>query len=410
MIDFTTSKWSDKALAFIRKPIEDFKKITLLYGAVRSSKTVNVDIKFLDYIKYINGRGTIAIIGVTKDTVYDNILTDLFDIVGQKNYKFNRQTGDLLFYGKYKCKVIGAKDKGSEKFLRGKTLAGALIDELTLIPPDFFKQLINRCSIPGSKIFATTNPDSPDHWLYKDFIINPAKAGIFEAWHFLLTDNLNLDPQYIEDLKLAYSGVFAQRMIDGLFVVAEGLVISEYDSSTHLFDTIDYDDYKEIICGIDFGFSNPSAVGIWGVTRDNKFDLLFEFYKTGCITKDLITWIRDKEQIIYKACDKKVRFIFPDPAEPDRAAEIQQAGYYAYPADNSILSGLNCVKTLFKNNKIRIHRSCVNIQNECATLRWPDENEPGFGDDRKFVGADHAVDSMRYVLYTYVKKLLGYKI
>lgn len=403
MIDWTTSKWSDKALSFINKPIKDFKKITLLYGSVRSSKTVNMLIKLLELLEYVNNKGVVALIGVTKDTVYDNILCDLFDTVGDANYKYNRTTGDLVVNG-YKCKVIGAKDKGSEKYLRGKTLAGAYIDELTLIPYEFFKQLINRCSIKDSKIFATTNPDSPNHWVYKDFINEAKKESIFESWHFLLGDNLNLDPQYIEDVKASYSGVFYDRMIKGLFVVAEGLLIPEFNPETHIINEYDLKDYKEFIGGVDWGFANPMAAAVIGITRDNKFHMLSEFYEKNKLTSDVITWFKQKEVEI----GKKLNYIFIDSAEPDRQVEMVNAGLSAYLSDKSILTGLNCVKTKFKNNEIKIHNSCINTQNELQTCRHAQEGETGYGNDKYFIGDDHALDGcLRYPIYTYTKQILG---
>ena len=410
VINWEESRWSPKSLAFITKPIEEFKKIVLLAGAVRSSKTVNVVIKSLEYAAIMGRKGTIGVIGVTKDTVHDNMLTDIFDIVGTGNYRYNRQTGDLILLDNIRCKVIGAKDKGSEKYLRGKTLAGAIVDELTQIPYDFFKQLINRCSIPGSRIFATTNPDTPTHWVKRDFIDDMRKAGIFEYWHFTLDDNWNLTPDYIETIKQAYSGVFYDRMIEGMWVVAEGRVFQEFDPKTHVIKSTDLHIYSEFFCGIDFGFSNPSCITVWGVTRKGEFHCLYEFYETQKITQDLISWINELE----KNMPKRPRWIFCDPAEPDRINEMSRSirikgAHVCYPADNAIMSGLNCLKTNFKNDNIKIHKRCVNLINELSTLRWPTEDEPGYQDEKKFVGEDHACDSSRYALFTYCKRILGYK-
>src|SRR5690606_37839386 len=127
------------------------------------------------------------------------VLSDLFDVIGAANYKYNRQTGDLVIFGR-KIKVMGAKDEGSEKYLRGKTLAGAYCDELSLMPESFFLQLYNRLSVKGAKLYATTNPDSPYHYLYKDFITNEDKLrkGEVKVIHFNIEDNPNLSREYVE--------------------------------------------------------------------------------------------------------------------------------------------------------------------------------------------------------------------
>ena len=163
--------WGVKALDFIEKPIEEDAFINILEGSVRSGKTVAMIPKWLNYIM-TGPPGLLLMTGVSKDTIYDNVLNDLFDTIGEENYHYNRQSGSLdVFWrdadGEHmrRIKVVGAKDEGSEKFIRGKTLAGAYCDELTLMPERFFKQLLNRLSVPGAKLYSTTNPDSPMHYI-----------------------------------------------------------------------------------------------------------------------------------------------------------------------------------------------------------------------------------------------------
>ena len=66
--------------------------------------------------------------------------------------------------------VMGASDAKAEMVLRGMTVAGVLVDEVTTIPEQFFTQLLGRMSVAGAKLFGTTNPDSPAHWLKRKFL------------------------------------------------------------------------------------------------------------------------------------------------------------------------------------------------------------------------------------------------
>jgi PBSX family phage terminase large subunit len=227
--------FGEKALDFILTPIEEHKKIVILTGSVRSGKTVAKIPKWLEYVASIEGLK--LIVGVSKDTVYDNVLNDLFDTLGSENYVYTSSNGILKI--KYRdrqtgsdswtvCKVIGAKDRGSEKYLRGKTLAGAYVDEGTLIPQGFFKQLLNRCSVEGARIFVTTNPDSPAHYIYNDYISNPKRSDIVEVKEFFLTDNPNLSKEYINFISNAYSGIEYERFVLGKWKVTEGLVVKGF--------------------------------------------------------------------------------------------------------------------------------------------------------------------------------------
>ncbi|GHE38738.1 hypothetical protein GCM10018785_05350 [Streptomyces longispororuber] len=68
-----------------------------------------------------------------------------------------------------KIEVTTANDaKAEARPIRGLTGAGAYIDELTLLPKEFVKRLIDRQSVPGALIFATTNPGNPGHRAKKE--------------------------------------------------------------------------------------------------------------------------------------------------------------------------------------------------------------------------------------------------
>ena len=210
--------WGEKSYRFIMNPIEKDARITILEGSVRSSKTVTMVPKWLEYIRR-GPPGLLLMTGVSKETVYDNVLLDLFDTIGRRNYRYNHQTGELLVFwqngngsgsGFRRIKVIGARDEGSEKYLRGKTLAGAYCDELTLMPRSFFEQLLARLSVEGAKLYGTTNPDSPYHYLYTEYIDDDEKkdSGMVCDLHFTLDDNPNVPESYKEFLKKAYTGLF----------------------------------------------------------------------------------------------------------------------------------------------------------------------------------------------------------
>lgn len=88
------------------------------------------------------------ITGVSKQSVYNNVLTDLFDLVGPRNYSYNRNTGQLKLCGS-EWLVIGAKDEGSERYIRGLTVGVAICDDVSLMPQSFFQMLLSRMSPEG---------------------------------------------------------------------------------------------------------------------------------------------------------------------------------------------------------------------------------------------------------------------
>lgn len=395
-------KWSEKALNFIKTEINYHKRVVIIHGSVRSGKTIAMLVKILSYIKAMGDKGLILIVGVTKDTIYDNILTDLFDTVGSTNYKYNRSNGELTLFNKYKLKIIGAKDNGSEKYLRGKTLAGAYIDELSLIPLNFFKQLLNRCSIENAKIFATTNPDSPNHWLYKGYIDNNDMDEIVESWHFNLDDNLNISEEYKCFIRKAYAGVYYQRYIEGLWVVAEGLVLEEFNKNIHVapantvHDLINKGKFLQYWGGVDWGTSSPMSLGVYGITCSGDIYKIREFYKKGKVTSDAIRFFKDAE----KELARKLSFIYCD-HEPDRLLEMNYASLNAVNACKSVEAGVSTLKTILKNNKLFISEACIYTIDEFLTLRFAEESENKKHNEKAFIGNDHAFDETRYAIHSY---------
>ena len=91
------AEFSPKALDFLAN---SDARVNILHGSVRSSKTINCTVRWLDYL--LNGpQGDLAMLGKTTATLQRNVLNDLFDIVGPKNYKWiNRQQGELQIFGR----------------------------------------------------------------------------------------------------------------------------------------------------------------------------------------------------------------------------------------------------------------------------------------------------------------------
>lgn len=70
--------------------------------------------------------------------------------------------------------LFGGKDEGSQDLIQGITLAGALFDEVALMPESFVNQATARCSVDGSKFWFNCNPEGPEHWFYKAGFCRPA--------------------------------------------------------------------------------------------------------------------------------------------------------------------------------------------------------------------------------------------
>ncbi|HBE80351.1 MAG TPA: PBSX family phage terminase large subunit [Firmicutes bacterium] len=378
-------------------------RLNFLCGAVRSGKTVAANIRLLDMIA-TQPPGNAVITGYTERTIDHNVLKPVETIVGKKNFFYNRGLGEVTICGR-KLFVVGASDSRAKDRIRGDTLSFAYADELTLIPEDFFKMLLSRLSLAGAKLIGTTNPDSPYHYLYKNYITNTALNST--VFNFNLDDNKNLDPTYVRELKLEYGPVgslWYKRFIDGLWVLANGVI---YDQFTE--DMI-VDDIPELVnhwIGIDYGTSNATTFIHTGLGIDNRLYICDEYYHSG-IPTDKNQLARQKSPSQYSAEFKKwfynlncfVRKVYCDPAASAFITQLWQDGFNGVTkARNDVLDGIGLVSSLMGADMIRVHRSCVNTINEFGTYSW-DPKAQLIGCDKPAKINDHCMDALRYQIFS----------
>ena len=98
-----------------------------------------------------------------------NVLDLLTELVSGNNFSYSLSKKEARLFGRL-VYLEGVNDARAEGKIRGMTLTGAYCDELTLFTEDFFAMLLSRLSEHGAKLFATTNPDSPNHWLMLKYL------------------------------------------------------------------------------------------------------------------------------------------------------------------------------------------------------------------------------------------------
>lgn len=98
--------------------------------------------------------------------------------------------------------------------IQGVTLAGVLLDEVVLMPRSFVEQALARCSVTGAKLWFNCNPDVPEHWFRRDWLLKLAQKDATHL-HFTLDDNPGLSEGTKARYRSVYAGVFKRRYIDG---------------------------------------------------------------------------------------------------------------------------------------------------------------------------------------------------
>ena len=212
---------SEKQKKFLK---DDLCRINLLYGSVRSGKTWISLLKWAIWVGQQASDKQFLMVGKTITTLKRNCLVLLEELIGD-NITYSISQKKAVIFGRTVW-LEGANDERSESKIRGMTLMGVYVDELTQIPQDFYLMALSRLSEKGAVFLATTNPDHPKHYVKTEIIDNDLLDK--QVIKFLIDDNIFLDETYKENLKKEYSGVFYQRFILGEFVRAEGIIFPEF--------------------------------------------------------------------------------------------------------------------------------------------------------------------------------------
>jgi PBSX family phage terminase large subunit len=373
--------------------------VNIYEGAVRSGKSYVSLIRFMEHVR--NGpEEKYVVCGKSERTIMMNVIDPLQSFTGGI-IRYNRGMGVFYLFGK-KVYVVGANDERAEGKIRGPTFAGALVDEATLLPEGFFRMLLSRLTIDGAKLFATTNPDSPFHWLKHEFIdVNSNDQAFLKTFKFVIDDNPSLSQSKKNELKRSYQGLFYKRFIEGQWVLAEGAIFDFFDHKTHVVrEAITYAKYW--ILGVDYGTTNPFAACLIGFNDDHHPSIWVEreYYW------DSKTMGHQKTDMEYAEDIKRVfngyplRSIYLDPAAASFEVELRRHKMPVKQAKNDVLDGIRFVSNLFTAGDLVIKKDCLNLIKEIEGYVW-DSKSARDGVDRPIKVRDHAVDAMRYALFTH---------
>jgi PBSX family phage terminase large subunit len=379
--------------------LESDCRLNIWEGAVRSGKTIVSILRWLEFVKSNkHSVGELLMVGKTERTLKRNILDVIEKIVGAKYYKLVQGAGEVYIYGR-KVYICGANDERAQDKIRGMTLMGAYGDELTIWAESFFKMLLSRLSEEGAKFFGTTNPDSPYHWLRKEYLLNDELD--LASWHFRLEDNPHLAAGYADNLKKEYTGLWYKRFIEGLWVMAEGAIYDMWDEAKHV-RAAPLQILDRFIVGIDYGTSNPCTFGLYGWSSSAGFPvyLLSEYWwdskKKGRQKSDsqygddFVRWLNG----IYPEA------IYCDPSAASFITELRGRGFIVNPANNDVLDGIRFVSNMLSDKQFYVSPDCTATTEEFSSYVWNGKSQEK-GIDEPLKVNDHTMDRNRYALYTH---------
>lgn len=366
-------------------------------GAVRSGKTVFMSSAFVIWAMEYYDRTNFAICGKTVQSAERNVLKPLQDnesLPYSLSYKVSTKVltvrcgaKENYFY------IFGGKDESSYMLIQGITLAGVLFDEVALMPRSFVEQALSRAiSFEKPKYWFNCNPESPNHYFYKEWLENK-KEGTTHL-HFLLEDNPILTEQMIERTKAMYSGVFYDRYIRGLWVIAEGIIYPMFGKDTIV--PSKERKYIRYVISMDYGIQNPTAMLLWGLC-DGVWYQIKEFYHSGRETAQQKTDQQYYEDLERLAGDLPIDCLIIDPSATSFIALVKQKRRFKVrKAHNDVIDGIQKTASAIQQGKIKVNDCCKSTIKEYGLYSWDQKAD----EDRPIKDNDHAMDATRYFVNT----------
>lgn len=392
---------SNKQKQIMAFPFTDYDCL-IADGAIRSGKTVFMILSFIDDAmrRYNNQR--FGICGKTVDSTVKNIIMPYLSLTYSRKYNIRWRRADKTMTvsdgeNENVFEIFGGKDEASFMLIQGRTLAGVLFDEVALQPRSFVEQACARCSVDGSKMWFNCNPESPQHWFYKEWICDLKRHNAIRL-RFQLEDNPSLSTKIIERYKNQYTGVFYNRYILGEWCIAEGLVYEFGEDN--IVDEIPTG--GEYYISIDYGTQNPFSAGLWCVLGD-KATRIKEYYYNGRAKGVQRTDEEYCDDIEELAKGYDIRKVVVDPSASSFIASLRKRGFYIRKANNDVLDGIRKTAVYLKNGNVKIHRSCVDSIAEFGLYRWNDKAT----NDTVVKENDHAMDDIRYFCNTILREKIN---
>lgn len=295
--------------------------------------------------------------------------------------------------------LIQLKGWESIETLRGQAFDFLVVDEVAMMRNFWTNwQEVIRPTLTdrkGKALFIST-PKGFNH--FYDLYNIQGKDEDFESFHFTSYENPFVPTEEIDKAKQEITeDRFAQEYLAD-FRKTEGLVYKEFDRSRHL-TTDEPRNVVKVMAGIDWGFTNPAAVYRIREDGDRHYWIDSEYYKTQ----------KTKEEVIEYVKTLRPEIVYPDPEDSEAIEKVRRAGLNVRDVSKDIVNGIDAVKELFKQNRLHINSSCVNLIWELESYRYPDKKPDQNEKEKPIKENDHACDCIRYVLYNQAPKILSYK-
>lgn len=393
-----------------KAPFDDTSPVMLLTGSSNGGKSHIAAEKVHAYLLHYPG-ATALLLRKAREYATKSIVPMMKRVIGADpsvryiNGRFVYANGSMAYIG-------GMKNDEQREAIR--SLGGkegepdiAWMEEANAFTRTDFDEVVARTRghVGGwTQVILSTNPDIPQHWIYTDLILKKGAAAIYYS---SIADNERATQKDFDRLD-RLTGVLRERLKEGRWVRAEGVVYETFNPEIHLIDESDmpkgWKDWRRVRV-IDFGFTNPFVCEWWAIDNDGRAYLYKEFVKTKAI-------VQDNAQVIKKNSQGRIEATVADHDAEDRAT-LDREGIGTVPAIKEVRRGIQLVQNRLqvqKDGKPRLfiirgalierdeeYDGPQGLEEEISAYAWQkfQDGKPNKEEPAKIY--DHSCDCARYL-------------
>lgn len=394
-------------------PWRDKSEVLLLTGSAGGGKSRLAAEKVNGYCwKYPNS--TWLILRKAREWTWHSIVPFFWKtILGQdKRVRYNRSEGAFYYPNGstvYSGGMLNDDQREAIRSIGGDGgLDGAWMEEgnaFTKQDREEIEGRIRHTAADWQQLIITTNPDAPTNWIYTDLM----QGGGASVYYSAAKDNPYNAPAYLSRLA-KMTGIMKDRLVDGKWTQAEGVIYDEFDPLIHMLDPDQCPPFVNRYRVVDFGFTNPFVCQWWGEDADGRLYRYREIYYTRRLVEDhakQINQLSAKEKYVATPADHDAE---------DRAT-LERHGISTTPANKAVKSGIQAVKErlrvqedgrprlyLVRNALVEVDEMLENdskptcAEQEIVAYAWPKGIDGKAIKEEPVKMNDHAMDATRYIV------------
>ena len=294
--------------------------------------------------------------------------------------------------------------KGTENAttLRGRSLAGVVLDEAAFMDSDVWFQVIRPALADkqGWALFIST-PDGTASWFYDLWCYVPEdESGDWKRWSFTTIDGGNVPAEEVEAAKSQLDSRTFKQEFEASFENLTGLVAVSFSDSNISTEAQDIN-IAPLLLGVDFNVD--PLCGICAVRHRDILYIFDEIIMTGGAT----TWDFAEEVVDRYGVERRV-IACPDPTGAARKTSgvgstdhsiLRKSGFTVSSPRSpwKIRDKITAVNTALYDamgeRRTLIHPRCKELIKSLRTLTYA----PNTGMPNKNLGVDHAFDAFGYL-------------